>query len=534
MAPIGQSYICIACGWVYDPEQGDPDGGIAPGTAWEDIPEEWICPVCGAGKDDFEPMASLQTAAHAATAVEAAAGGSAEQSPVVVVGSGLAGYSLAREIRQLDASLPITVITSDGGEVYTKPMLSNAFARHHEPDDMVQMRAAELSEKLGIEIRTRTLATEIDRANSILKLRSGSGDEELRYDRLVLALGADPRVFPVEGSEHVDISTVNDLDDYRNWREKISQGDRVLLIGAGLIGCEFANDLVEAGFEVAIVDPAPWPLARLLPQEIGEMLSTALARRGCRLYLRQKIVRYTRGAADYLAELDDGTSLVFDHALSAVGLSPRTALAKQAGLDVKEGILIGRAMRTNDPQIFALGDCAQSEAGVLPFIAPLLTEARTLAAILTGDETELQFPVMPVIVKTPALPLVLSPPRPGAEGEWQVELEEGGAVAIYRTADGSESGFVLAGNKTGMQQRLAKRMPDLLPASSPGSAAAKAASSSACSDDGSYECTTCGYLYDPAEGDPGNGIQAGTPWEELPDDWLCPLCGAAKREFKRS
>jgi len=531
MTPTGQSYICIACGWVYDPEQGDPDGGIAPGTAWEDIPDDWICPVCGAGKADFE-LVGAPTAPDEAVSSESATGEGLDQPPVVIVGSGLAGYSLAKEIRQLDVKLPITVITADGGEVYTKPMLSNAFARRHEPDDMVQMEAAAQAEKLGIEIRTRTTVSKIVRSNSMLKLRSRSGDEELKYDRLVLAMGADPRVFPVEGSDAVDISTVNDLDDYRSWRTKTKQGDRILLIGAGLIGCEFANDLADAGFDVFIVDPAPWPLARLLPQEIGEMLSSALEKSGCRLYLGHTVERYTAMDSGFTAELDDGTSLAFDLALSAVGLTPRTALAKEAGLDVKEGIIIDRMMRTNDPDIFALGDCAQSEVGVLPFIAPLLVEAKTLAAILTDDERELQFPAMPVVVKTPAMPLVLSAPRHD-EGVWDLELEDGGAVAVYRTLDGSESGFVLAGSKTGMQQILVKRMPDLLPASSASSGSGKAAASPCSTNGGRYECNTCGYIYDPEEGDHENGIEAGAPWEDIPDDWVCPLCGAGKEEFSR-
>lgn len=530
MAPIEQSYICIACGWVYDPEQGDPDGGIAPGTAWDDIPDDWICPVCGAGKGDFEPIAA-PTAIHEAEAAEAAAATNTDQPPVVIVGSGLAGYSLAKALRQLDATLPIIVITSDGGEVYTKPMLSNAFARNHEADDMVQMEAADLAVKLGIGIRTRTTVTEIDRDNSILKLSSHSGDEELQYDRLVMAIGADPRIFPVEGSEAVGISTVNDLDDYRNWRKRIRQGERILLIGAGLIGCEFANDLVDAGFEVMMVDPAPWPLARLLPQEIGDMLSSALEKSGCRLYLGRTVQRYTTMDAGYTAQLDDGTPLVFDHALSAVGLTPRIALAKAAGLDVEQGILIDRMMRTSDPQIYALGDCAQSEAGVLPFIAPLLTEAKILAAILTGDEKELRFPAMPVVVKTPVLPLVLLPPQSGVEGEWRVEVEDGGVVALYLDLEGSESGFALAGNKTDLQQTLVKRMPALLPPSSSPDTGSVVSSPGHSSGE-RYECETCGYIYDPKEGDPGNGIEAGTPWEGLPDDWVCPICGAGKEEFR--
>lgn len=532
MASSGQSYICVACGWIYDPEQGDPDGGIAPGTAWDDIPDDWVCPVCGAGKSDFEPVA-MPAATHETAAGEPTAGMRPDQPPVVIVGSGLAGYSLATELRKLDATLPITMITSDGGEVYTKPMLSNAFARHHVADDLVQMEAADQAKKLGIEIRTRTTVTEIDRGSSMMKLRSHNKDQELQYDRMVLAVGADPRIFPVEGSEAVNISTINDLDDYRNWRNRIRQGDCILLIGAGLIGCEFANDLVDAGFDVAIVDPAPWPLARLLPQEIGRMLTSALEKSGCRLYLGHTVARYTTTDTVFTAHLDDETPLAFDHALSAVGLAPRIALAKAAGLDVEQGILIDRMMRTSDPQIYALGDCAQSEAGVLPFIAPLLAEARTLAAILTGEEQELHFPAMPVVVKTPALPLVLFAPPPGAEGEWQVKMEDQGASAEFHTADGGETGFALAGNKTDMQQSLAKRMPALLPPSSANSDTTEPASTPDKTSGASYECNTCGYIYDPQEGDPENGIDAGTPWEELPGDWVCPLCGAGKEEFSR-
>jgi rubredoxin-NAD+ reductase len=532
MAPAGQSYICIACGWIYDPEQGDPDGGIAPGTAWEDIPDDWVCPVCGAGKADFEPMA-VPTAKHEEGAVAVATPMDRDQPPVVIVGSGLAGYSLAKELRQLDAAIPIIVITSDGGEVYTKPMLSNAFARHHQADDMVQMEAADQSEKLGIEIRTRTTVAEIDRGNSMLRLHGRNGDEELQYERLVLAVGADPRIFPVEGAEKVDISTVNDLDDYRSWRYKIKRGDRILLIGAGLIGCEFANDLADAGFEVAIVDPAPWPLARLLPQEIGRMLTSALEKSGCSLHLGQKVDRYTTTESAFTAHLDDGTTLVFDHALSAVGLTPRTALAKAAGLEVEQGILIDRMLRTSDPRIYALGDCAQSAAGVLPFIAPLLAEARTLAAILSGEERELQFPAMPVVVKTPALPLVLFPPQPGAQGEWRVEMDDQGASALFIAEDGSELGFALAGNKTDMQQSLIKSIPALLAPSSVSSGAAELASAPDKTNEGSYECSRCGYIYEPLQGDPENGIDAGTAWEELPDDWVCSICGAGREEFSR-
>jgi rubredoxin-NAD+ reductase len=325
----------------------------------------------------------------------------------------------------------------------------------------------------------------------------------------------------------VPIATVNDLDDYRLWRSRIGTGGPVLLIGAGLIGCEFANDLAAAGHPVALVDPAPWPLARLLPEALGSLLIRALEGAGATAYLGRSVVRYLAVGDAWVAELSDGTRVPFDHALSAVGLTPRTRIAAETGLKVGVGILTDRLLCTSDPAIFALGDCAETAAGPLPYVAPLLAQARALAATLTGEPTPLQLPALPVVVKTPALPLVVCPPLHGRQGAWELELGDADALAIFRTADGTELGFALAGTRTTEQKALAKRMPDLLP---PAGATAVAASPPT-SAPGHHVCATCAYVFDPVAGDPDGGIPAGTPWEALPDDWVCPICGAGKEAF---
>ena len=518
MASAAKSYICNACGWIYDPAEGDPDGGVPPGTPWEAIPDDWISPVCGAGKADFEPVGETHEPVH-----HAAEHQGPEVRPLVVVGSGLAGY----ELRKRNEDLEICLVTADGGEVYTKPMLSNAFARKQSPDDLVQKDAAQMAEEQGVEVRTRTRVLEIDRTARCLTLEQDGTHSTLDYDRLVLALGADARVFPAPGSDAVEIATVNDLDDYRRWRERIADGGRILLIGAGLIGCEFANDLAGAGYEVAIVDPAPRPLARLLPEEIARMLAVSLEGIGCHLYLGCQVLRYQHTDSGFVAELDDGTRVAFDHALSAVGLAPRTSLAAAAGLTVSAGIRVDRQLRTDDPAIFAIGDCTETEAGPLPFVSPLLAQARALAATLIGNETRLVLPALPVVVKSPALPLVVCPPRPGTDGTWELELGEGDAIGIFRATDGSEAGFVLAGKTTSKQMAFAKRMPALLPAES----VAEPAVSGAVTE--RYLCVVCGHVYDSTEGDPDSGIPPGTPWEQLPDDWVCPTCGAGKEDFEK-
>jgi rubredoxin-NAD+ reductase len=526
MTDSNTSYLCSICGWVYDPAQGDPDGGISPGTAWEDIPDDWICPVCGVGKEDFEPIEQVQ----AELPVEHESRHT-NQPPLVIVGSGLAGYSLAKEVRKHKTELPITIITSDGGEVYSKPMLSNAFARHHQADDMVQKTAEAMAGEFDLEIRPHCVVKNIDRARHALQLSDQNGDSSLIYDRLVLALGADPRVFPVPGSDTVGISTVNDLDDYRLWREKIGDQGRILLIGAGLIGCEFANDMASAGFDMVMVDPAPWPLSRLLPEQLGARLMEALRRQGCTMLMGRTVVRYEQADQRFMAVLDDQSTVPFDHALSAVGLSPRIELASDAGLTVAAGILVNRAMQTNDPDIYALGDCAQTEAGPLPFIAPLLAQARALGATLCGELTALELPALPVVVKTPALPLVVCPPPAGVGGDWELVADDEGAMALFRDANGNELGFALAGNRTSEQQDLAKRMPSLLAPENNAALLDDREETATANNLPGYECDVCGYIYDPAVGDPDGGIPPGTAWEDIPDEWVCPTCGAGKEEF---
>jgi rubredoxin-NAD+ reductase len=232
----------------------------------------------------------------------------------------------------------------------------------------------------------------------------------------------------------------------------------VLLIGAGLVGCEFANDLISAGHQVTIVDPAPWPLGRLLPEQVGNQLAQALRDIGITLHLGASISEVSDGKA----VLKDGTVIAYDHALSAIGLIPRIGLAKEAGLTVDKGIVVDRSLRTSDPFIYAIGDCAQTPAGLLPFVMPLMTEAKILADILVGGDTVLRFPAMPVVVKTPCLPLAVCPPGPSAEGSWGIEGEGRDLKALFVGTDGKPLGFALSGNRATERQALAKTMPDVL------------------------------------------------------------------------
>lgn len=373
---------------------------------------------------------------------------------ILIIGSGLAGYTLARELRKLDRATPFAVVTADAGSFYSKPMLSNALASGKSASDLALKTAAAMAAELNATVQAGTEVQAIDLSERRLR----TSDGELGWSKLVLALGADPIRLPLSGDGAAAVLSVNDLRDYARFRTVLEGRKRVAILGAGLIGCEFANDLVLAGHAVEVADIAAQVLGRLIPPEAAAGLRAALAAAGVRWHLGKKAVAVDRSGNALVLGFEDGTHIEADIVLSAVGLAPRTALARAAGLGVRRGIVVDRFLRASDPDVYALGDCAEVEGQVLPFVMPIMHAARALASTLGGSDKALIYPPMPVVVKTPALPMVVCPPAPGAAGAWQIESESGGTLARYVDTADRLLGFALTGAATAHKNRLVKEL----------------------------------------------------------------------------
>jgi rubredoxin-NAD+ reductase len=373
--------------------------------------------------------------------------------PIVIIGTGLAGYTLARELRKRGTTTPLVMVTADDGAFYSKPMLSNAFAKGKAPAQLVTADAAKMAKDLDARILTHTRVDAIDTEARVVTV----GGEGLRYDRLVLAVGARPIRPPLEGDAVDAVFTVNSLDDYAHFHTAVSEAVHVAVIGPGLIGCEFANDLLAAGKQVTVIGPDAWPLGRLLPAQAGQAVRQALAAAGVQWRLGTAVQRVDRHTRGYRLTLADGAQLQADVVISAIGLQPDTRLAQASGLDVGRGIRVDAQLRTGAPDVYALGDCAEVNGSVLPFVLPLMEQARVLAAVLAGGEGGLVYPPMPVVVKTPACPVVVAPPAPNAEGVWDVQAGDDGIQAEFR-AGKRLLGFALTGAATGARQALTKAL----------------------------------------------------------------------------
>jgi rubredoxin-NAD+ reductase len=382
------------------------------------------------------------------------------QLPLIIIGAGLAGWSVAREFRKLDADTPVLMITLDSGDFYAKPSLSNAFAQGRAPAQLVSTEATKMATNQNVTLLPHTRVTGVDPESKIVRTSQG----EHPYRQLVLATGAQAIRVPLAGDAADQVLSVNSLDDFAAFHARLTaEGGagrkHVMIMGAGLIGCEFANDLAGAGFKVSVADPSTGPMATLLPPEAGAQLKAALSELGVEWHFGSTVSSVQRSndgvGSAFEVTLSNAHTLKADAVLSAIGLRADLTLAQAAGLACERGVLVDDSLQTSAPHIYALGDAVQYAGGhVLPYVMPIMHAAKALAQTLTGSATPVVFPLMPVAIKTPALPLVVAPPPlRGTLGQWQA-MDTG--VWHFLDEEKAVRGFVLAGRATARRAEQSK------------------------------------------------------------------------------
>ncbi|MEY3017419.1 MAG: hypothetical protein RL336_554 [Pseudomonadota bacterium] len=452
---------CIVCGWEYDEALGWPEDGIAPGTRWEDVPEDWACPECGVGKLDFEMVAVSE---HAPVAAPSAVAAPAEApikktafdeldntlAPVVIIGSGLAGYNLARMYRQQNKQRPLLMLSQDDASFYSKPALSTGMHKGKTAIGLVTKEAEQMARDLGMDIRPFCDVSAIDPAAQTVNTNHG----RFGYHQLVLATGSIAIRPPMEGDAADKVHQVNNLHEYAAFRTAMAGAKRVVIIGAGLIGAEFCNDLVLSGHHIDIIDPLPHMLGNLIPAPASQVIEEVYRGMGVNMHFGLTAQRVDQRGRGYRVTLANGETIDCDAVLSAVGVRPNTALAEASGITIARGIVTNEFGQTNHANIYALGDCAELGGQVRLYVAPLVTSADAIAATLNGNRKAIELPAMPVTIKTTHHPVVVVPVARDAEGEWIVDQRSNeGVAARFVAPDGQVVGFALTGKCTAEKDR---------------------------------------------------------------------------------
>lgn len=445
-------YLCIVCGFIYDEAQGDPDGGLPPGTRYDDIPDDWECPDCGVRKEDFVLLESPPATSSEIGTIDNRATNGLPNNPeqIVIIGGGIAAWSLVENIRQRNTTVPIVVISSCSCEIYYKPQLSAAASKGQSPEELVTSTGEHQANRFNISLVARTRVLGIDRDQQRLITPRGG----IPYHQLILALGAQQPRPHLAGDAIHEVMQVNDLISYRLLRAKLDSQpkSRVVILGAGLIGCEFADDLSGAGHHVTLIDLASRPLARLLPEALSHQLTEQFQYKGITILNETTLKAVEKHENGHLLlTLNNGQHLEADVVVSALGLNPNIALASQAGLEVQKGIVINAQLQTSDRHIFALGDCVEHKTQLLPYIKPLKAQASVLGAVLCGEPKHYEGKAATIVIKTPSYPISVWPPQ--EQGEWiEQSTDKHGATFLHYSLSSDKqprlTGFALAGDCT--------------------------------------------------------------------------------------
>ncbi|WP_415418173.1 FAD-dependent oxidoreductase [Acetobacter malorum] len=376
-------YICKVCGWIYDESKGDPDSGLPPGTRFEDIPDDWYCPLCGVGKADFEPLppqapalASPDQNVRPASVRNAGATAPA----IVIVGGGAAGWRVARRLRALAPLVPITLVSACTADVYAKPELSVALSRGLDATGLRQETGQDAAQRLHVTLLPQTVAVGIDPHAQRLRTTRGT----LPYSKLILAQGARPvehPTFPVSL-----VWRINTLAAWAALRTRIGQNARrIVIVGAGLVGCELAEDAARAGLSVTLVYRGHYPLASLLPAPAGARLQRQLSSCGVTLIPEATVSSVKRTEDGAAVLLEAGEILAADYVIAAIGLQTDLRLAHMAGLQTDQGIAVNaQTLQTSNTAIYALGDCISLDGQPCRYIGPIAPQADAIAHAVLG------------------------------------------------------------------------------------------------------------------------------------------------------
>lgn len=307
---------------------------------------------------------------------------------VVIVGAGHAGGSAAALLRQYGWKGPITLIGAEPVAPYQRPPLSKAWLQDQSDLPSLLLRAADFYHSQDVALLLSTDVTGIDRRAGTVAVASG---ETIAYDRLILALGAYARSLPVPGHDLAGVFQLRTVGDANALKAALHPGARIAIIGAGFIGLEVAASARLLGADVVVIEREARVLARVASTALSEYFHRRHASAGVRIVLNAAVEAFDGHAGRVSAvRLTDGSAAPCDAVLVGVGAAPNDALAREAGLDCADGIIVDANARTSDPLIHAIGDCTRrplplyQRTGRLESVPNALEQAKQAAADLCG------------------------------------------------------------------------------------------------------------------------------------------------------
>jgi 3-phenylpropionate/trans-cinnamate dioxygenase ferredoxin reductase subunit len=273
----------------------------------------------------------------------------------VIVGASLAGAKAAQTLREEGFDGHVVLVGAEVERPYERPPLSKDYLRGEVGREKVYVHDEGFYAEHDIELRLGRTAVSLDTSSSEVELDDGV---RLRYDRLLLTTGAEPRRLAIPGADLDGVLYLRSVQDSDTLRERLDRGGTTVVVGAGWIGAEVAASARQRGLEVTVLDPASVPLERVMGTEVGAIYRDIHTDQGVQMLMGTGVEAFEGDGAVQRVRTSDGRDLECDFVVVGVGVEPRTGLAAQAGLAVDNGILVDEHLQTSAPGVFAAGDVA--------------------------------------------------------------------------------------------------------------------------------------------------------------------------------
>ena len=366
---------------------------------------------------------------------------------LVVVGNGMAGCRAVEEVLKRDPGrYEIAIFGAEPRVNYNRIMLSPVLAGEKAFADIVINDEAWYRDN-GITLHAGRAVTGLDLEGRRVLAEGGL---EVGYDKLILATGSDPVRLPLPGADLAGVVTFRDLDDVEAMvAASATPGARAVVVGGGLLGLEAAYGLARRGMAATVVHLMDVLMERQLDESAGFLLRQALADRGVETVLgaqSEEIVGQNGKVAGL--KLKDGTILPCDLLVMAVGIRPNALLGKAAGLAVNRGLVVDDAMRTSDPAVFAVGECAEHRGQCYGLVAPIWEMCRALAEALTDGAGAYEGSVLSTRLKVSGIDVFSAGRFAGGDGCEDIVFRDA-ARGVYKRVvieDGRVAGAVLFGD----------------------------------------------------------------------------------------
>lgn len=334
-----------------------------------------ICPVCGVGKENFIEI-EVSENTHQKNTNEI----------VLIIGNGAAGLSAATALRERDATCSIVMISDENIHSYNRPMLTKSMLAGFDPSQITIYDEAWYDEHKILNLLQQKV-NKIDPINKEVSLCDGN---QLKYDRLVIATGAECFMPPIEGIEHEGVIAIRRISDTIKVKENLDEVKHVVVIGGGVLGLEAAWELSKTKCKVTVLELAPQIMGRQLDMNGSEMLETIIRQSGIDVMTNVKIKKIDGYEKVQSVVLQDGSVLEADLVIISCGISPNIELAKDAGIEVGRAIIVNDSMETNIKDIYAVGDCAQFQNVNLGNWSQAIEMGKVAGANIAQDEAHYQ------------------------------------------------------------------------------------------------------------------------------------------------